>query len=276
MSESKTLFSAVVLCYNSARYIEDCVNCLLQSFAESAEPSEILVFENGSKDGSAELVKKLAATHPAIVKALFSPTNLGTTVSRNRAITQAQGHYILVLDSDAQLNGAALNRLRGILDSDNSIGMAVPQLRYPDGRFQLSVDQFPTIPYKLKRFVSLKSMESDAEVPSSPVDVDYAISACWLMRSQVVAVVGALDEKIFYSPEDVDYCVRMWQAGYRIVYEPGAVVIHDAQELSRTAKLNRFTLRHVSGLLYYFSKHRYWFSRQRLVGRFPTIRNDAS
>ena len=76
--------------------------------------------------------------------------------------------------------------------------------------------------------------------------------------------VGNVDEKIFYSPEDVDYCMRVWKAGYQIVYAPSAVVVHDAQELSRSRIPNKFTFSHGLGLLYYFKKHQYWFSSARL------------
>lgn len=263
------LFSAIVLSFNSSRYIEDCVAHLLEAFAAFERPSEILIVENGSRDGSDELVRGLAAAHPDVVKPIYSEVNLGTTVSRNKALTRATGDYLLVLDSDATIGADALGKLRAALDADPTIGIAVPQLHYPDGRFQISTDQFPTITHKLRRFFALKSMERDATAPAAMVDVDYAISACWLMTRAACDLVGPLDENIFYSPEDVDYCVRMWLAGQRIVYVPDAIAIHDAQELSRGDKLSRFTLSHAQGLLYFFNKHRYWFRRAPLARRFP-------
>jgi GT2 family glycosyltransferase len=263
------LFSAVILSFNSARYIEKCVASLLAAFATFEQPCEILIFDNGSSDNSTALVAALVERHPAHVKALYSDVNLGTTVSRNRALAVARGAFILILDSDATIDGMALGILQAALQADASIGIAVPQLRYPDGRFQLSTDQFPTIARKIQRFFTLRAMEGSAQPRHGAGDVDYAISACWLLPRAVVERVGPLDEKIFYSPEDVDYCVRVWLAGYRIVYLPTAVAIHDAQELSRRAKFFRFTLSHAGGLLYLFRKHRYAFSRRGLVRRFP-------
>ena len=266
---SAPLFSAVILSFNSERYIEHCVTSLLTAFAGFAQASEILIFDNGSRDNSRTLIATLVERHPDTVKALYADTNLGTTVSRNRAIAMARGAFILILDSDATIDSAALTILKSALEADSSIGMAVPQLRYPDGRFQLSADQFPTVTRKIQRFFTLKSMEQSAQPQDAPTDVDYAISACWLLPRAVVAQVGPLDEQIFYSPEDVDYCVRIWLAGYRIVYLPQAVAIHDAQELSRRAKFFRFTLSHAGGLVYLFRKHNYAFSRRALVRRFP-------
>jgi GT2 family glycosyltransferase len=73
--------------------------------------------------------------------------------------------------------------------------------------------------------------------------------------------VGFLDEKIFYSPEDVDYCLRIWQAGFKIHYLPTVSVIHNTQEISRGYKLNRAKLSHIAGLFYLFYKHGYLFRR---------------
>jgi GT2 family glycosyltransferase len=102
---------------------------------------------------------------------------------------------------------------------------------------------------------------------SQPREVDYAISAFWLMRREVFEKVGPLDERIFYSPEDVDYCLRVWQAGFGVRYEPAVHAVHDAQEISRGFKMAGFTLRHAKGLAYLFLKHRYAFGLSRLYRR---------
>jgi len=80
-------------------------------------------------------------------------------------------------------------------------------------------------------------------------------------------VVGPLDERFFYAPEDADFCLSIWLAGYRILYVPQVHAIHDAQELSRRGLFNRFTLHHLVGLARYFLKHRYVFSTKRLRRR---------
>ena len=76
------LFSAVILSFNSARYIEKCVTSLLAAFAAFEQPSEILIFDNGSVDNSRALVSVLVERYPDVVKALYADINLGTTVSR--------------------------------------------------------------------------------------------------------------------------------------------------------------------------------------------------
>jgi GT2 family glycosyltransferase len=73
--------------------------------------------------------------------------------------------------------------------------------------------------------------------------------------------VGLLDENFFYSPEDVDYCLRVWMAGLSILYNPHVTAIHHTQELSRKFTINSAFLSHVNGLFYYFRKHRYLFKK---------------
>jgi GT2 family glycosyltransferase len=254
-SASDGQISAIVLCFNSVRHIDRCLTALNQALDELGGEHEIVVIENGSKDGSVEVVRGWVDRRPGRVKAIYSPENLGTTVSRNRGIALASGRYVLVLDSDAFITGPVLAALRARLQGDRRLGMVVPRLHYGDGRFQLSTDEFPTLLRKFERLVRLRALEQNHRPPTQPVEVEYAISACWMMPRHVVDEVGPLDEQIFYSPEDVDYCARIGLAGYAIVYDPTVSAVHDAQELSRSRKLNGFFSRHLGGLMYFFRKY---------------------
>lgn len=250
--------SAVVLSFNSRRYIEQCVRSLVAS-AEACELSlEVQVVENGSSDGSVEILRSLQTEFGQVLQVIYQPENTGTTRSRNRALRIAQGHSILILDSDAYMNADALKAMLAYQAQNPSAGLVAPKLIYPSGKFQLSVDVFPTVVRKFQRFFALRSMEQ-REPRTKTGPVDYAISACWLLSDRVIKATGLLDERIFYSPEDVDYCIRIWKAGFQVHYLPTVSVVHDAQEISRPKGLgiNRFTLRHVKGLLYLFLKHRY-------------------
>ncbi len=264
------LISAVILSYNSERHLEPCLESLLEALQGLPERSEVLVVENGSRDCSAEILRRYQVRHPDTVKGLFQDRNLGTTASRNLALRQAAGRYILILDSDVVVPAGALERLLGYLETHERCGLVAPRLVYPDGRPQLSVDRFPTLWWKLARLVSLKALERrlpERGADLHPREVDTAVSAFWLLRRELLAEVGLLDERFFYAPEDVDYCLSIWLNGYTVVYDPRAKAIHDAQELSRGHRINRFTLHHAIGLLRYFLKHRYLNSRSGLYRR---------
>lgn len=258
--------SVVILTFNSARYIERCLNDLITALEEANKKYEIFVIDNGSRDDSPRLVEALKKQRSANIQLIAFDHNTGTTFSRNQGLAQATGENIIILDSDAYVNANALSHLCNYLETNKACGLAAPKLVYPDGRFQLSTDQFPTFVRKLQRFLFLKKMESQSKA-QEPVSgpVDYAISAFWMIPRRVVNQVGLLDERIFYSPEDVDYCIRIWKAGFTIDYIPQVSVIHDAQEISRPKgfSINWFTLSHAKGLFYLFWKHKYFFSGKR-------------
>lgn len=268
---SKCSTTAIILSYNSAKTISKCLNTLVDNTPANPGPERIIVVDNGSVDDSCELIQSFAKHH-AHIQLISLDTNHGTTYSRNQGLDLVTTETILILDSDAYLSSAALTTMRGELAASDDVGIVAPRLEYPDGRYQLSTDQFPTAIQKLKRYFFLRAMENNSEPPRSTVD--YAISAVWLLRTRTMRAVGNFDEKIFYSPEDVDYCMRVWKAGYQIVYAPSAVVIHDAQELSRNRIPNKFTFLHGLGLLYYFKKHRYWFSSARVRKQYSIPAHD--
>lgn len=260
--------SAVVLSFNSGRYIETCVRSLVQSYAECGLQGEIHVVENGSADGSVDILRRLQAEVGESLKVIYLPSNTGTTRSRNMALRNAEGRAVLILDSDAYMNAPALRTMLEYQRAHPGAGLVAPRLIYPSGKYQLSVDVFPTVGRKLQRYFALRQLE-EREPPAAAGPVDYAISACWLLSREAVAATGMLDERIFYSPEDVDYCIRLWKSGYQVHYVPDVSVVHDAQEISRPKGIgiNRFTWRHAKGLLYLFLKHRYGLSTNGLYRR---------
>jgi len=258
--------SAVILSFNSIKYIEKCIVELFASYEESSLKGEAFVVDNGSIDGSLEVLELLKKKYGKALTVIALNRNTGTTYSRNQALKICQGEKILIMDSDAYMNAKALTGMFGKLNKHESVGLVIPKLTYPDGRAQISVDKFPTITHKIKRFLFLKNMEAKPSNDSEGY-VDTAISATWLLKKDTVSKVGLLDEKIFYSPEDIDYCLRIWQSGYKILHVPQFTVVHDAQELSRGFKINKFTFLHAKGLLYFFRKHGYMFSLKSLYKR---------
>jgi GT2 family glycosyltransferase len=257
--------SCVILSFNSARCIQKCLDSLIQAVEANQLDSEIFVVDNGSIDDSPSIVARVAQKCPQ-VQLIGLEKNYGTTASRNKALAKCTGKFVLILDSDAYISPEALRGLIDFLAAQSDVGLVAPKLIFPDGRPQMSTDQFPTVGRKIERVVRLRQIEK-ASVASDAMDVDYAISACWLLSREVMDQVGFLDEQIFYAPEDVDYCLRIWKQGFRIVHEPRFVVVHDAQERSRSLIPNRFTWLHLKGLAYYFIKHRYLWSADRLRRR---------
>ena len=252
--------SAVILSFNARDDLDRCVTSLIEVENLKADDDQILIVDNGSTDGSKALINRLAAAYPGLVEAIDLPTNHGTTVSRNLAFARARGDYVLVIDSDIDFKRPVLQSLIDELAIDPSIGIIVPQLIFPSGQLQLSTDIFPTVRRKIERLARLRSLEERKETNGdAPHAVDYAISAFWLMRRDVLHIVGKLDERIFYAPEDVDFCLRTWLSGKKIICRPDLEVVHDAKERSRSLKGLLFAWRHLKGLAYFFDKHGYFW-----------------
>jgi GT2 family glycosyltransferase len=265
--------SFVILTWNSAAYLEKCLAGISRAVQGRGLDYEILVLDNGSRDGTAQLLARLAEPEAARLRPFYQPENLGTTRSRNILFAAARGRYVCVMDSDVELDANTLEILLPVLSADPALGMVVPRIEYPSGAWQKSIDRFPTLLDKANRFLRLRAIEEQEgqrlKTATGPFTVDYAISAFWLMPRALLEIVGPLDERIFYAPEDVDFCLRVWQAGYRILYVPTARVVHHTQEISRGLKLNRAKFSHIKGLLYYFRKHGYLFRRPRFPSGSP-------
>ena len=250
---------------------------MVDALEDTGYSYEIHILDNGSQDGTPHMLQRLAQAHPDHIFPCYEAVNLGTTKSRNRLFAQARGKYLCVVDSDVELARGVVDTLLPLVANDRGIGIVAPRILYPSGAWQKSFDRFPTVFDKLNRFFRLREIEQrealqiDTAMP--PFAVDYVISAFWLMRREVLDSVGLLDERIFYSPEDVDFCLRVWKAGYRVVYAPAVSIIHHTQEISRGFKLNRAKFSHIKGLMYYFLKHRYFFKRPIFLANQPKPSN---
>ena len=259
--------SIVILTWNSERYITRCIDSIIYCLSGHVRSCEIYVVDNGSKDQSLKKLNGLIIEKPFNLHLIALKENKGTTVSRNLALRKVKGEYVCIMDSDVEVGQDVFSELITILANDESIVLVVPKIFYPSGNWQKSFDRFPTISHKIKRLFCLRSMEASEgaiEISASNCkDVDYAISAFWLFRRSLLEKVGLLDENIFYAPEDVDFCLRIWRAGYRIVYQPSVNIIHHTQEISRGFKLNKAKFEHLKGLIYFYKKYRYNFKRPK-------------
>lgn len=262
MAEPKISF--VILTWNSAHYIETCVNSILTDTSKSELMPELFIVDNGSRDSSPSIIRGFQKEYPDIVFPIFLKKNSGTTYSRNIALKKARGEFICILDSDIEILPDFFTRMIQTFSQKASVGLVAPKLIYPNGNLQKSTDQFPTVLRKVYRYLFLKELEKKERLKTISTEVrtvDYAISAVWVFKKSTMDRIGFLDENIFYAPEDVDYCLRIWKDGKQVVYNPTASAIHHTQEISRRFKINKATIHHILGLGYFFFKHRFFFTK---------------
>lgn len=254
----------VILTWNSQAYIEDCLRSI---DAMQGMNTAICVVDNGSTDGTKEILTRLKNEMHTKLHIVELPENKGTTISRNIGIDYLKQHtevnYLVVLDSDTIINEQAIQRCIELLDSDQHVGIVGPKLVSCDGSVQNSGRRLPTITLKLLKVLPIASLRQRGEtmekIPAKgdTYPVGYLMSACWVMRAALVDTIGPLDENIFYAPEDVEYCLRAWQAGYSVLYTREASITHIWQRLSRKKLFSKHNYEHIKGLIYLWRKYGY-------------------
>jgi len=221
--------SVIIVNWNVRDLLRRCLHSILANLP--ACQLEIIVVDNGSTDGSPEMVR----TEFPQVHLLANPDNRGFTGANNQGLAVARGRYVLLLNPDTEVVGDALETLVAFADVHPDVGVVGPQLLNPDGTVQSSRRRFPTLatallestwlqPYAPRRLLARYYVldRPDDEVQ----DVDWVTGAALMARREAVEQVGPLDEGFFMYSEELDWCRRFRAAGWRVVYLPTARIIH--------------------------------------------------
>jgi N-acetylglucosaminyl-diphospho-decaprenol L-rhamnosyltransferase len=198
---------------------------------------EVIVWDNGSTDSSVTMV----AEEFPWVRLIASPDNLGFTGGNNRAMPLSRGRYVLFLNPDTEVVGDALAAMIACLEDHPEIGVVGPELRYGDGRLQSSRRRFPSLMMALFESTPLawhwpdnpwarRYHMDDVPLPSAGMGevqrVDWVVGAAFLVRREVIDQVGGFDEGYFMYSEELDWCRRAANAGWRVAFLADAQVVH--------------------------------------------------
>lgn len=221
--------SILVVNWNVRDLLRRCLQSILANLP--ACQLEIIVVDNGSTDGSVEMVR----TEFPQVHLIANPDNRGFPVANNQGLAVARGRYVLLLNPDTEVVGNALETMVAFADAHPDVGVVGPMLLNPDGTVQSSRRRFPTLltavfestwlqPYAPRRLLARYYVldRPDDEVQ----DVDWVTGAALMARREAIEQVGPLDEGFFMYSEELDWCRRFREAGWRVVYLPTARVIH--------------------------------------------------
>ncbi|MFQ6097179.1 MAG: glycosyltransferase family 2 protein [Armatimonadota bacterium] len=188
---------------------------------------EVIVVDNGSDDGSPQMVR---AQWPEVTL-IENADNEGFARATNQALRRASGEFLFLLNSDAEVRAGCVERLVEVASSDERIGAVGPKLLNTDGTRQASTGPFPRVIHRLLPSMFERRYDTglQARLAASPdrtAQVDWICGAALLFRRDVLETVGFLDERFFVWYEDLDWCQRLRRAGYRCVYVAGAEVVH--------------------------------------------------
>lgn len=273
----KRTIGFVILSWNSEKVIEKCLNSII---GLKLITPKVVVVDNGSCDNTVCIVDSFTKRYPSTFECIKYEYNNGTTVSRNAGLKKLLNNnldYYCILDSDTVINDDAFSILIENMESNPRYGIIGPTMVSSSGIEQISARPFPTVLEKFFKAVPIGFIQKIGEKiekqdvltnEGESYPVDYLMSACWLIRPQLIDSVGLLDEKIFYAPEDAEYCIRVWQNGYQVAFCPKAKIIHEWQRLSKKKLVSRINWEHIKGLVYMFRKHHFYFSVRKLKRNF--------
>ena len=248
-----TDLSVIVVNWNTCRLLEACLQSVEAARQDLAV--DVLVVDNGSTDGSVELVRERFPADELIANA----GNRGYAGANNQAVERARGRYLFLLNSDAEVETAALRALVAYADDHPEAGVIGPKLLNPDGTLQPSGGRFPTPASTVASLLGLNRLTGRPRYGtgrdySVPAEVDEVSGAAMLIRREVIDQVGGLDEGFAWGYEDVDYCLRARRAGWRVHYVPDARVMHHWGGTQRLAPAPTI-LKAIAGRRRYFEKH---------------------
>lgn len=220
--------SIVIVSWNVSRDLAVC----LDSLRANAEAGfEVTVVDNASHDDTLSMLQR----YPE-VRVIANAVNRGFAAANNQGLAVGKGEYLLMLNPDTVVPAGALSQLLAFADAHPEAGIVGPRLLNPDGTLQASCRRFPTVQAAIIRHTFLERLLPHAASTreylmsewdhQSPREVDWVSGACMLIRRSAWEQVGALDEGFYWGSEDVDYCFRMHQAGWTVLYAPQPVITH--------------------------------------------------
>lgn len=217
--------SAIIVNRNTADLLVRCVDHILRSNLTCN--AEIIIVDNGSTDDSVAKVKR-AHSDVTVVEA---GRNLGFAAANNRALENAHGEFLLLVNTDALLEPDCAKTLLDVMKAFPDTGMVGPQLVNPDRSVQTSYEAVPTIATEtlnrslLKRLFPSKYPGKNRTL-AAPEQVEALIGAVMLVRRKALEQVGGFDEGYFFFLEETDLAVRLREAGWKVVHHPLARAVH--------------------------------------------------
>ena len=261
--------SVIIITWNAQRDVKQCLDSILEAVA--GYPSEIIITDNGSTDETLSIIKSYGER----INLICLKENKGVAVARNIGLRAAKGEYIWILDVDTIVNQEAASGMLSYLVDHPECGLCSCRLHAENGEMQDSCRKFPWLKHKIRNIIAGKSdnpvlpqwfsnkikQQNESQFyhkelqGKEPFEAEYVIGACQMFRKTILDEAGYLDEKIFYGPEDADFCLRICQKGYKIVCLPAYHIIHHYNRITNKKIFSKISYLHAKGLLHFYFKH---------------------
>jgi len=256
--------SIIIVNYNTGALTKACVESILAQ--ENMKETEIIIVDNNSSD---ESIPFLGSDFPE-VRLITNDENIGLAGGVNIGLKEATGEYCLILNPDIIVLPNAIKALKTFMDENPKVGMSGGKLLSPNGMLQYSCYRFyrlSTILYRRSWFGRTRAGKREIARflmkdfdHQSVQDVDWLMGACLMVRAAALKKVGGMDERFFLYFEDLDWCRRFWEKGYRVTYVPHAQFSHYHQRSSKQSSFlglifNQAARHHLLSAAKYFWKY---------------------
>ena len=251
--------SIIIVNWNTKDLLAECLRSIQSQTLNYTY--EIIVVDNGSEDGSQQIVSREFPT----VTLVENKLNLGFGKANNIGLQSAKGRYICFVNSDIEMIDGCLQLLTQYMDDNHSVGMAGPQILYPDLSIQDSCRRFPSIwrsfctAFKLDRIFPTCALLSGEHMfyfsHTKEIKPDYLAGCLLMARKTALDEVGAFDERFFIYAEEVDLAKRFWDSGWELAFVPQAKAVHHHAGSSSRDPLRFLLAQQKSGFQYWLKHH---------------------
>jgi N-acetylglucosaminyl-diphospho-decaprenol L-rhamnosyltransferase len=245
------LIDVVVVAYRSAATLRGCVEPLV-----AIDGVHVTVVDNASPDDSVATIEDLG------VEIVRAPRNGGFAYGCNLGVERGSAPYLLFLNPDARIDAGSLEALAAVLHGDPKAALVAPRILDDDGSLAYSLRRFPRLRSTYAKALFLHRLFPRAswtdELVRNPAPyerpgtAEWVSGACMLVRRDAYEAIGGFDEGMFLYCEDTDLCLRLWQAGYSVRFEPAALVRHVGGASSGAGETQAIAAR---SRVYYARKH---------------------
>ena len=224
-----TSIAVVIVSYEVRAELGRCLRALEEA-GFAAPGGEVVVVDNASTDGTAMRVRE---EHPW-VQLVARPDNRGFSAGVNEGVRHTTARHVLLLNPDTEVPLGCLPLLRAAAERCEGAGVIGFRHVDGDGQFQLSVGLWPSLPSELLRRVVQRRLDAgDSRVRAlcqhflrQPRAIAWVSGSAMLVRRDTFEAVQGFDERYFLYFEDMDFCLRVWATGARVVFDPSLTLLH--------------------------------------------------
>lgn len=258
-SSPRVDLSIIVVSWNVASLLDACLKSIYASTRDNRLEIEIIVVDSASSD---DTVPMLQHHHPGVIL-LPQSENVGFTLGNNIGLAQASGRYLLLLNPDTEVIGDSLARMVRYLDEHPEIGIIGPHTLNSDGTTQSTKRRFPTPALAFFESTWLQGMAPRlwldrfyaTDIADDAIaNVDWVQGSALMTRREVYDQIGGLDTGYVMYSEELDWCKRAKQAGWRVVYLGTALITHHGGKSSEQVAA-RMHVHFQESKLRYFRKY---------------------